>query len=108
MFEIQPYTTRDRRNVIREWLEGIKDKAAKVAIERRFYRVQLGNLGDHKSCRGGVWELRIDIGPGYRVYYAQDGKTIILLLCGGVKRTQDADIDQALEYWKDWQHRAAV
>jgi putative addiction module killer protein len=52
-----------------------------------------------------VWELRIDVGPGYRVYYAIAGAQVVLLLCGGDKRTQDADIDRACEYWLDWQRR---
>ena len=59
----------------------------------------------HKFCRDGVWELRIDTGAGYRVYYAIAGKQVVLLLCGGDKRTQDADIRQACEYWQDWQRR---
>ena len=75
----------------------------KIAIDRRLYRVELGNFGDHKSCKEGVWEFRIDLGPGYRVYYAQVGQTVVLLLCGGIKRSQDADISKACEYWKDWQ-----
>jgi len=75
----------------------------KIAIDRRFFRMELGNFGDHKPCRDGVWELRIDIGPGYRVYYARVGLTVVLLLCGGVKRSQKADISKACEYWKDWQ-----
>lgn len=55
------------------------------------------------SAVNGVWELRIDVGPGYRVYYATAGMKIVLLLCGGDKRTQSADIDRACEYWLDWQ-----
>jgi putative addiction module killer protein len=65
----------------------------------------LGNFGDHKFCRDGVWELRIDVGPGYRVYYAVAGSQVVLLLCGGDKRTQGADINRACEYWQDWQGR---
>ncbi len=81
----------------------MKDSKAKIAIDRRIYRAELGNFGDHKPCREGVWELRIDTGPGYRVYYARAGRTVVLLLCGGIKRSQDADISKACEYWKDWQ-----
>lgn len=65
----------------------------------------MGNFGNHKSCRDGVWELRIDVGPGYRVYYAVAGSQVVLLLCGGDKRTQSADITRACEYWQDWQMR---
>jgi probable addiction module antidote protein len=69
--------------------------------------MELGNFGDHKFCRDGVWELRIDIGAGYRLYYSLTGTEIILLLCGGDKRMQDADIDRACEYWSDWQRRGS-
>jgi putative addiction module killer protein len=79
--------------------------AARVAIQRRVDRLTLGNFGDHKACRDGVWELRIDFGPGYRIYYSQSGKEIVLLLCGGSKRTQASDIDQAVIYWQDYQRR---
>ena len=67
--------------------------------------MELGNFGDHKFCRDGVWELRIDEGPGYRVYYAIAGTELILLLCGGDKRRQDSEIDRACAYWQDWQRR---
>jgi putative addiction module killer protein len=104
MFEIRHYITDDGRDVFADWRGRLKDNQAKIAIDRRLYRVELGNFGDHKPCREGVWELRIDMGLGYRVYYAQAGKTLILLLCGGTKPSQDADISRACEYWKDWQH----
>jgi putative addiction module killer protein len=68
-------------------------------------RIESGNFGDHNFCRDGVWELRIDVGPGYRVYYAVAGSQVVLLLCGGDKRTQDADTTRAWEYWRDWQGR---
>jgi putative addiction module killer protein len=80
---------------------------ARIAIDRRINRIELGNFGDHRPCREGVWELRIDMGPGYRVYYALVGKTVILLLCGGDKRSQDADIVKACDYLQDWQWRKA-
>jgi putative addiction module killer protein len=63
------------------------------------------NFGDFKPLRDGVHELRIDVGPGYRVYYARAGKVVMLLLCGGTKRTQDGDIDRACDCWRDWQSR---
>ena len=62
------------------------------------------DFGDHKFCREGVWELRIDIGPGYRVYYALSGRRV-LLLCGGDKSSQGADIARAVDFWRDWQRR---
>ncbi len=106
MFEIRNYVTDDGLDVFARWRDSLKDRTAKVAIDRRIYRAELGNFGDHRPCRDGVWELRIDVGPGYRIYYALAGKTVILLLCGGIKRSQDADITTACEYWKNWQQRA--
>jgi len=64
----------------------------------------LGHFGDCKPCQNGVWELRIDLGPGYRVYYARAGNIIVLLLCGGDKRTQQSDIARACGYWQHFQH----
>jgi putative addiction module killer protein len=83
----------------------LRDTKAKIAIDRRINRIKLGNFGDRKFCRDGVWELRIDVGQGYRVYYAVAGNQVVLLLCGGDKRTQNADIVRACEYWHDWQGR---
>ena len=83
----------------------LKDLTGRVAIQRRVDRVAGGNLGDHRFCQDGVWELKITVGPGYRVYYAQEGQTMILLLCGGAKRTQTADITTAASYWHDYQRR---
>ncbi len=107
MYEIRHYQQyampHAGRDVYVDWLEKLRDTNAKIAIVRRVARMEIGNFGDHKFCRNGVWELRIDVGAGYRVYYAIAGKKIVLLLCGGDKRTQDADIDRACEYWRDWQ-----
>lgn len=79
-------------------MDGLRDARAKVAILRRVDRAALGNFGDHKTCRDGVSEMRIDHGPGYRVYYFQHGRTLVVLLCGGDKRFQDADIGQAVTF----------
>jgi putative addiction module killer protein len=88
-----------------DWLNRLLDKRAKVAIARRVARIEQGNFGDHKFCGEGIWELRIDIGPGYRVYYAFSGQRMVILLGGGDKRTQNADIKLAIGYWQDWQRR---
>ncbi|WP_454743470.1 type II toxin-antitoxin system RelE/ParE family toxin [Cupriavidus necator] len=88
------------------WLRGLKDNTPKIAVVRRLNRAEQGHFGDHKFCRDGVWELRVDVGAGYRVYYGIAGRQIVLLLCGGDKRTQSADIDRACAYWQDWQRRA--
>lgn len=106
LFEIQTYHTATGHEVFADWLHRLRDTRAKVAIIRRVNRMEHGNFGDHKPCRKGVWELRIDVGSGYRVYYARSGKAVILLLCGGDKRTQQSDITRAGKYWLDWQQRS--
>ncbi len=68
----------------------------------RLKRVQLGNLGDHRGVGEGVYELRIDFGSGYRVYFGEDGKRLIVLLIGGTKKTQTRDIETAKRYWSDY------
>jgi putative addiction module killer protein len=80
-----------------EWLASLKDRVGKAKITLRLQRLELGNAGDHSSVGGGVSELRVHSGPGYRVYYKQTDKTIIVILCGGDKSTQDEDIKRAIE-----------
>ena len=106
MYEIRHYLTRSEKDLFMEWRRQLRDTTAKIAVDRRINRMELGNFGDHKFCRDGVWELRIDVGTGYRVYYAIAGTQVVLLLCGGDKRTQDADISRACEFWQDWLGRA--
>jgi putative addiction module killer protein len=103
--EIRHYLTPDGKDIVLEWLRSLRDTKARIAIDRRINRMESDNFGDHRFCRDGVWELRIDVGPGYRVYYALAGSQVVLLLAGGDKRTQDADIRRAATYWQDWQGR---
>ena len=105
MVEIRHYLTADSKDVFLDWLRRVRDPIAKVQIVKRVNRVEQGNFGDHKFCRDGVWELRVNAGAGYRVYYAQAGSQVVLLLGGGEKRTQDPDIERAVRYWQDWQRR---
>jgi putative addiction module killer protein len=105
VYEVRHFLTREGKDVYLEWHCKIRDTKARIAVDRRINRIELGNFGDHKFCRDGVWELRIDVGQGYRVYYAISGNQVILLLCGGDKRMQGRDIDRACEYWQDWQRR---
>jgi putative addiction module killer protein len=77
------------------WLDALRDERARVRITDRLVRVQAGNFGDVKPAGEGVSELRIDYGPGYRVYFVRRGPIVIVLLCGGDKRTQNADIKRA-------------
>jgi putative addiction module killer protein len=79
------------------WLAGLRDQRAVLHIVRRISRVAAGNTGDAKSVGGSVSELRIDYGPGYRVYFTRRGQTLVILLCGGDKRTQSRDIRKAVE-----------
>ena len=94
---------KDGHDLIREWLMKMRDKRARATVLRRLDRLASGNFGDHCYCRDGVWELRIDVGPGYRVYYGMGHQMIILLLCGGDKRKQQADISSAVAYWENIQ-----
>ena len=105
--EITHYLTEDGTDLYQEWVDALRDSRARIAVLRRVDRAALGNFGDHKPCRDGVSEMRIDVGPGYRVYYARAGEKLLLLLIGGDKRKQQADIDTALAYWNDWNRRNA-
>ena len=101
--EIRNYETADGVQPVAVWMNNLRDSTARLRIAARIERLGKGLPGDRKSAGGGVRELRIDHGPGYRVYYAQHGNALILLLCGGDKRTQAKDIERAHEYWKDYQ-----
>ena len=79
------------------WLHRLKDAQAVARVVVRIRRAELGNLGDCRSVGGGVMEMRVDYGPGYRVYFARQGDAIVVLLCGGDKRTQARDINRAKE-----------
>lgn len=110
MMEVQPkeikiYITSKGNSPFEEWLNSFKDQKTILKIDHRLRRVRLGNLGDYKSVGDGVFELRIDYGSGYRIYFSQLGNTIILLLSGGDKNTQKKDINQAKIYWKDYEQR---
>lgn len=91
MFEVQA------TDVFHQWIAGFDNKATAAIILRRIDRVRAGLLGDVKPVGDGVSELRIDYGPGYRVYFVRRGKALILLLCGGDKSSQDRDIKKAKE-----------
>ena len=88
--------------IFRKWRTKLKDERARVLIASRLDRLAFGNAGDVKPVGQGVSELRIDHGPGYRVYFQKRGNTIVLLLCGGDKRTQDRDIEIAKRLAAEW------
>ena len=87
--------TVERTGFFSDWLYDLKNPKARAAIVSRISRIELGNLGDVKNVGGKVSELRVDVGPGYRVYLTRTGLTVQLLLCGGDKSTQRADIERA-------------
>ncbi|MCP5108907.1 MAG: type II toxin-antitoxin system RelE/ParE family toxin [bacterium] len=82
-----------------EWLESIKDRKTRHRIVARLDRLEVGNPGDHRHLEDGVFELRLHFGPGYRIYYGEDGPVIIILLMGGDKSTQSKDIKKAISFW---------
>ena len=105
MIEVRRYVARSGSDVMGDWLASLEDLKARARIAARLDRLSLGNFGDCKPLREGVSELRIDWGPGYRVYYAMLGRTCVLLLCGGDKRRQASDIKRAIEYLEDFKER---
>ncbi|MDX2232183.1 MAG: type II toxin-antitoxin system RelE/ParE family toxin [Leptolyngbyaceae cyanobacterium bins.349] len=103
--ELLIYETDGNEAPFSSWLDTLRDREARARIRKRLDRVALGNFGDCKSVGEGVFELRIDCGPGYRVYFAQAEMLIILLLCGGDKSSQDQDIIDAKQFWADYKQR---
>lgn len=103
--ELILYETDDGNCPLVSWLDRLRDSRARARIKKRLDRVELGNLGDVRSVGEGVLELKVDYGPGYRVYFSEIGSTVVLLLCGGDKSTQRQDILKAKQYWTDFQQR---
>jgi putative addiction module killer protein len=103
--DLKIYETTQGQAPFSSWFDALRDRGASARIQKRLDRVELGNLGDYRSVGEGVFELRIDYGPGYRIYFAQTDLVVILLLCGGDKRSQDRDILQAKQFWIDFQRR---
>ena len=98
--KIRELETATGRMPYRAWLDAL-DMKAKARVQARILRLETGHLGDHRSVGHGVWELRLDFGPGYRVYFGVDGKTLILLLMGGDKGSQKRDVAKAKKLWSD-------
>jgi putative addiction module killer protein len=105
MIELFRYRRDDGIEPFTEWLNSLRDKLAQARVRVRLRQVQAGNLGDCEPVGEGVIELRIHIGAGYRVYCGRHGKTIVILLCGGDKGRQAADIKRAKELWTEWKRR---
>ena len=105
MIELRRYQLEDKSAPVTKWLRDLRDTRARAQIEVRLRRVSAGNFGNCKSVGDGVSELKLDIGTGYRVYYGKHGQALVVLLCGGDKGSQQADITRAKAYWTDWKRR---
>jgi putative addiction module killer protein len=99
---IKEYVSADGRRYFRQWLNSLWIPV-RARIQARILRFETGNLGDHRLVGEGVWEARIMFGPGYRIYFGKEGRSIILLLLGGDKSSQAADIRKARTLWREYQ-----
>jgi putative addiction module killer protein len=108
VFLLKHYVSPQGVDLFGLWLDELRDKQARARVSARLLRLQNGNFGDCKPVGAGVWELRIDWGPGYRVYYALADKKVVLLCQGGDKRSQQADIDRTVQRWLEWQTRSST
>ncbi len=104
-FEIRRFRTAAGTEPFTAWLSRLRDRQAQARILVRLERLELGSFGDCKFLRNGVSELRVDWGPGFRVYFGRDGRTVVVLLCGDDKRGQDADVRKAVSLWQDYAKR---
>jgi putative addiction module killer protein len=107
MFELLRYAAEDSREPFTEWLNSIGDISTQARIRVRLRRLEAGLFGDCESVGEGVLELRDHQGAGWRVYFGRHGRSIVILLMGGTKRTQANDIKMAKRYWSDWKRRQA-
>jgi putative addiction module killer protein len=103
--EVRIYEDDKGRSPFRDWFKNLKDIRARIRIRLRIDRIRSGNLGDWKAVGQGVSEMRVDYGPGYRVYFGREGSSVVILLSGGGKDTQARDIANAQKYWADWRAR---
>jgi putative addiction module killer protein len=104
-YRLEYYLTDKEECPFTKWLIGLRDRMTVARIRTRLDRICLGNFGVVKPVGDGAIELKIDFGPGYRVYYAMNGKTVVLLLIGGDKSTQQKDIEMAKRFWTDYRMR---
>ncbi|MFH2201655.1 MAG: type II toxin-antitoxin system RelE/ParE family toxin [Elusimicrobiota bacterium] len=104
--QVRIYLREDGTAPFEQWLETLPDRKGAAAIRARLARVRLGNLGEFRAVSGGVAELKVRYGPGYRIYFGRAGKHMVLLLGGGAKKTQIGDIRNAKARWADFKRRA--
>lgn len=105
MIEGFRYRTEEGLEPLTEWLYSMRDRQEQAKIRVRLKRQEAGNFGDCDPVGEGVQELREHLGAGYRVYFGRHGQTVVILLCGGAKKSQATDIKTAKEYWQDWKRR---
>ncbi len=103
--ELLIYETTAGKTPFEEWLDDLKDRKARAIIRTKLDRLEYGNAGKYEPVGNGVYELKIHFGAGYRVYFGEDGKTLIVLIWGGDKSTQERDIQKAKDYWTDYRTR---
>jgi len=101
-YNIKMYQTENNKVPFIIWLESVKDKQFKARIKIRLDRLRLGNFGDYKSIEQNLYELRFTFGAGYRVYFGKENDNLVILLCGGDKKSQKMDIKNAKLYWNDY------
>ncbi len=104
MIAIKQYINTGGQSLFDKWFLELNSVAA-AKVTKAIYKLELGNFSTVESVGNGVYEQKIDFGPGYRVYFGSDGKQIIILLCGDTKKRQSNDIVQAKEYWQDYKRR---
>jgi len=100
--QLYRYRCADGREPFSEWLNSLNDRLAQARVRQRLRQLEAGNFGDVRTLAGGVMELRVHIGPGYRIYCARYGPDIVVLLAGGNKSSQQDDIRIAKQYWSEW------
>ena len=100
--EIRKLEVEGGRVLFDDWFGALRGMNLRVAVDARLARVRAGNFGDYKPVGHGVFELRIDVGPGLRVYYGEQGRRVVILLGGGDKSSQSRDIRRAIQLWQQW------
>ena len=105
-FTVEIYLARNGKQPFTEWFETLRDVRTQARIEARLRRLSLGLLGDHRPIGRGVIELRLDFGPGFRIYFTRVTDDVLLLLCGGDKSTQQSDIQRASAFLTDYKERS--
>lgn len=106
--EVLHYRRPEDRVPFQDWILGLKDSNSRARINARIDRLMLGNFGDCKPVGASVFELRLDFGPGYRVYFGVERQSLVILLMGGDKRSQERDILKAQGYWQDYLRRKGL